>query len=299
VYALNPRTGSVRHQTRIEGPYPDPAHDIGRPFDMEGTKSDVLVSDGTYLYMQQTMLDTQLVDQEPPRITKMGDRKMGRHLLSTAGLLDDTWWNRTFWMYSERWPGFYIANQSPKAGQILVFDDMTTYAVKCFTRRNRHSPMFFPGTDGYMLFADDNDLEPTLVDEDGAPEAVKWLPDVNDSIGWFLDTPAVDRDKGTGFTRTRPPKWTQWIPLRVQAMVLTSDTLFVAGPPDVLEPDDPLAALEGRRGAELWAVAPSDGRKLSVLPLESPPVFDGLVAAEGRLYLSLRDGRVVCLGPRA
>jgi len=296
VHGLRPDTGEVLYETRLEGPHPDPATDVGRPFDMEGAKADVLVSDGTYLYMQQTMLDRELKEVHAPRLTIMGDRKMRRHLLSTAGLLDDTWWNRTFWMYGERWPGFYIANQAPKAGQLLVFDDTTTYGVKCFTRRNRHSPMFFPATDGYLLFADDNDNEGALVDEEGRPEPVRWLPEVNEAIRFPLDSKGVDKDKGTGFVRTQPPLWATWIPLRVQAMVLARNVLFVAGPPDLLDEDDPLAAFEGRRGAELWAVSPGDGEKLASLPLDSPPVFDGMAAAQGRLLLSLRDGTLLCLG---
>jgi hypothetical protein len=116
IYGLDPQTGWVFHEAHVEGPYPDITRDIGRPFDMEGARSDVLVTDGTYLYMQHAMFNSSLAQQEAPRITGMGDRKMGLHLLSTAGLLDDSWWNRTFWMYSERWPGFYIANQAPKSG---------------------------------------------------------------------------------------------------------------------------------------------------------------------------------------
>jgi hypothetical protein len=221
---------------------------------------------------------------------------MGRHLLATGGFLDDSGWNRTFWMYAERWPGFYIANQSPKAGQLLVFDDATTYGVKCFTRRNRHSPMFFPGTDGYLLFADDNDNEPVLVDGTGRPKPVKWLPTVNPAIGHQLAGQAAGKDKGTGFTRTRPPKWATWVPVRVRAMVLAGETLFIAGPPDVLDPSDPLAAFEGRKGARLWAVSAADGEKLADYALDSPPVFDGMIAARGRLFISTRDGRLACMG---
>ena len=36
-------------------------------------------------------------------------------------------------------------------------------------------------------------------------------------------------------------------PERVRAMVLAGETLFAAGPPDLLDPEDPLAAFEGRR----------------------------------------------------
>ncbi|MFH1737508.1 MAG: hypothetical protein ABIH23_00775, partial [bacterium] len=225
-----------------------------------------------------------------------GNRKFGRHVFSTGGFLDDSGWNRTFWMYSETWPGFYIANQSPKAGQVLVFDDTTTYGVNSFTRRNRHSPMFFPSTDGYLLFADDNETEPVLVNEKGEPKPVKWIPDMNPAILRSLDDPTVNVDKGTGFTRAKPPKWAEWIPVRVRAMVLADKTLFVAGPPDVLDPADPLAAFEGREGGMLWAIAAKDGSKLAEYNLSYPPVFDGLIAANERLYMSTMDGKVLCFG---
>ncbi len=299
LYGLDPRSGRVLCQTVLEGPYPDLSKDVGRPFDMEGTFADVLVTDGQFLYMQQVMLDSKLNVREAPRITNMGDRKVGRHIFSTAGFLDDTWWNRTFWMYSERWPGYYIANQAPKAGQLLVFDDTTTYGVKVYTRRNVHSPMFFPATDGYLLFADDNDNEPALVDASGKPKPVKWLPYeyfLSSKGKAYITTPSVDWDKGVGFVRTRPPKWMVWAPLRARAMVVAGQTLFVAGPPDVLDPRDPLGAFEGRKGGMMWALSTKDGSKLGEYRLTSPPVFDGLVAARGRLYLCTRDGRLLCFG---
>jgi len=298
LYGLDPKTGKTLHEGRLDGPHPDLTKDVGRPFDMEGTMSDVLVSDGTFLYMQQVMLDEKLTEREAPRITALGDRKVGRHVFTTAGFLDDSSWNRTFWMYSERWPGYYVANQSPKAGQLLVVGDTTTYGVKCYTTRNRHSPMFFPGKKGYLLFADDNDTEPVLVDETGKPKPVRWLPEVNKAIGHTLNGKAVDKDKGTGFTRTRRPNWSVWVPVRVRAMVLAGETLFVAGPPDVLDPSDPLAAFEGRKGAMLWAVSPTNGKKLAEYPLDSPPVFDGMIAANGRLYISTRSGRLICMGKK-
>jgi hypothetical protein len=80
-------------------------------------------------------------------------------------------------------------------------------------------------------------------------------------------------------------------------MVAAGKKLFVAGPPDVVPDDDPLAAFEGRRGALLWAFSCKDGQKLTeVAKLDALPVCDGLIAAKQRLYLSLKDGRVMCLG---
>jgi hypothetical protein len=80
-------------------------------------------------------------------------------------------------------------------------------------------------------------------------------------------------------------------------MVAAGEKLFVAGPPDVVPDEDPLAAFEGRRGALLWAFSGQDGEKLAeVAQLDALPVYDGLIATAGRLYVSLKHGRVVCFG---
>ena len=57
-----------------------------------------------------------------------------------------------------------------------------------------------------------------------------------------------------------------------------------------------MASFDGRRGAVLWVVSKSDGRKLAEYKLDSPPVFDGMAAAAGQLYLSTLDGSVTCMG---
>ncbi len=300
VHGLDPATGRVLHSALVEGPEPDFEDGPGRCFWVEGARSEVLVGDGRSVYMRQVELDGELRARKPEYLTIMGDHAVGRHLFSTSGLLDDEWYNRSFWMHSARWPGFYLANQAPKSGQLIVFDDATTWAVKVFHRRNRHSPMFFPGKEGYLLFADDIDNEPQLVGRDGQPKPVEWLPQntFSSSKGPIpVGTTAVDRDKGVGFTRSRPPKWTTWIPVRIQAMVKTADTLFVAGAPDVLDEADPLAGLQGRRGGELRAVSARDGKpSAATIALDAPPVLDGLIAAAGCLYLVAKDGSVTCFG---
>lgn len=43
------------------------------------------------------------------------------------------------------------------------------------------------------------------------------------------------------------------------------------------------------------AVSAADGKTLAELRLDALPVWDGLIAAENRLYVSLADGSVVCL----
>ena len=79
-------------------------------------------------------------------------------------------------------------------------------------------------------------------------------------------------------------------------MVLVGETLFIAGTPDVVPEGEPLVALEGRIRGVLKAISAAVGNELAAYTLESPPVFDGLIAAEERLLLSTRDGNITCMG---
>ena len=44
------------------------------------------------------------------------------------------------------------------------------------------------------------------------------------------------------------------------------------------------------------ALSASDGTELAQHDLDSQPIFDGMAAANGRLYISTRDGKVVSVG---
>jgi hypothetical protein len=91
------------------------------------------------------------------------------------------------------------------------------------------------------------------------------------------------------------PLWEKRLGIRVTAMVRAADTIFAAGAPDVVDPRDPHGAWEGRKGGVLAAFAADDGKKLSEQKLPAPPVWDGMAAAYGRLYISLVNGDVLCL----
>jgi len=81
-------------------------------------------------------------------------------------------------------------------------------------------------------------------------------------------------------------------------MVLTNERLFVAGPPNVIPPDDPLIAFEDRAGAKLQVVAAENGTHLAEYDLDRVPSFDGMIAADGRLYMTTNDGYVICMGSK-
>lgn len=294
VYGLDVKTGHVRCRHHLEGPWPDISKDVGRPFAMEGALPDLIVSDGTDLYMQRIKFDAALKRLNTTQESDLGELDMGaNHLVATGGFLDDTGFDRLYWMYGKRWPGYYFAQESPKAGQLVVFGDTTTYAVKYFHHRTGGSPAFVPANHGYLLFADDNRNEPAL-DEPGQPKAPAWRPE--GSAGDPFGRGGRGAEKGRGYVRLQPPKWQAMIPLRVRAMVLAGQHLFAAGTPDELDPRDPLASFDGRKDAVLQVFSAKDGTLLTSKPIPAPPVFDGLSAAGGRLYLVTRKATIVCYG---
>ncbi|MFO8012849.1 MAG: hypothetical protein R6X20_06030, partial [Phycisphaerae bacterium] len=105
--------------------------------------------------------------------------------------------------------------------------------------------------------------------------------------------------------------WSEPVPLLGRALVLAGDRLVVAGPPDLVDTYDTLrrwgeaktqaalaeqaAALGGGKGGRLRVVSAADGTMQAEVALDAPPVFDGMIAAGGRLYLACLDGTVRCL----
>jgi len=90
--------------------------------------------------------------------------------------------------------------------------------------------------------------------------------------------------------------WQKRIPIRANAMVVTDRLLVVAGYPDVVDPEDPLGAFEGRKGGVLALFDKRSGETLWEHTLPSPTVFNGAAAANERLHLVMQDGTVACFG---
>jgi outer membrane protein assembly factor BamB len=84
----------------------------------------------------------------------------------------------------------------------------------------------------------------------------------------------------------------------------------VAGPPDIINEEEAFFALDDeavrkklaeqsellrdKEGGMLWTVSAIDGKKISEYRLDSLPVWDGLVAAAGKLYMATMNGEVCC-----
>ena len=234
MYGLDARTGKTLYQRRLEGPYytsEGMEQNYGLPM---GMLTDVLMSDGSKIYMNAEAFTPELKDTG------------GKPELETArtGMLDDNYFKRTPWKMA----GEYA--------RLIVHDGRNAYYVRMFDSLRGLDPSvyFVPGGKGYMLFAKNM--------------------------------------KGKDKT------WLDRVPVRIRAMVLASDRLLVAGPPDVVPADDPLGAFEGRKGGVLYVFDASKGEKVSEHKLESPPVFNGTAAARGRLYMVCEDGSISCYGGR-
>jgi len=285
VYGLDPATGKVlcssrvrdRHPKALEGSSSEApekfaqnatdsktfqAPDHSDAFSMGGARSDVLVSDGESIYVQNVRLDRRGEPQE----------KRGRHLFSTARLLDDAENHRSHWVigtgdfgrmpvaYSwivdnpTRWPWQLCVPH----GLMLAFDGETIWGA-------RRAPK-----GGYTLFAERN----TPPSAGPAP-----LPD-------FRKTDAKPRSAW---------KWSADLAMRPRAILRAGDTLLLAGVPGLAPDAQGFDAFEGRKDGLLWSVSTADGSKLAERKLPAAPIWDGLAAADGRLYVCLADGKVVCL----
>ena len=304
LWRLDPVTGAVKSETMLDENEPETGkkvQDFISWLNMPVALPDVLSCDGELIYMrsQPFRLDgTRLPLEAMARADGTeGDRgaplpdqdRRFAHLFSPTGFLDDTNWHRTYWMYGSSfvsgWQGYYRSGRAAPAGKLLVVDDDRVYG---FGRKPEYFKWITPIE--HQLFS-----------------AYKKFPEVN-----------MEGDKPANAIPSPMPEyvvehdWTKKLPLYVRAMVVAGDTLIVAGPEDTVDENhaeqnitDPevqkqvaiqARAHAGKSGAMLWAVSKDTGRKLGELTLDSPPVFDGLIAANGKLYMATVDGKVICFG---
>jgi outer membrane protein assembly factor BamB len=272
-YALDAATGRKLVEQRIE----------------KSAFPDVLASDGTGIFMRQLRLDK----QGAPLPAK------APHLFSSAGFLDDTWWHRTYWQYGMSMAGGYTrwfsAGERRPSGRLMVMDREKIYAFGRLNQYDHVGSHVGLGKMKYALYAANRSDFP-------APQAPsrRGAKPKQTSARWDQKKPDI------------PTRWSSKIDLLARGMVLSGGILFLAGPPDLfgvapgkaphpytlVSPEalrSQREALEGKKGTLLWAVDAASGRKLSEMKLPGLPAWDGLIAARGRLYLTMQDGTVRCL----
>jgi len=272
IYHLDPKTG--KQLTKESG------------FNMDGTASDLLTGDGENVYLKYFAFD-----RAGKRTKETGD-----HLFAIAGLLGEEWFVRSYWIVgkgkpSAGWSGWARAAGQFPAGRILCFNKEKIYG---YGRTKVAGGPVGHKMDAYHLFSVSRTAAPKPTP---APAPKK--------------TPAKGKKKTRKRRRPRGPQknapiWSDTKSLIVRAMVLGGDRLVLAGPvdlgkkdPKILAFENASEALDGFRGAKgiyLRIVSAADGKKIFEVRLTAMPVFDGMSAAGGKVYLSLRDGSVSCFG---
>ena len=301
IYRLDPRTGRKLSETVIHSLDPKTADQPPGGVDLRGVLNDILAVSGKSVYMRHLKIDFETGD----------DLRIGPpHLFAPTGFLDDNWWHRSYWIFGsdavcmppvnesgwQIWPR--VGNMVP-SGRLLSVDEKTVFG---YGRDKYPGGMAgqIRGGEKYHLFAAEK-------------EALEPLPSYRDQqhlrsfrSGHELGLKVTERDKRHGEPSLHRYLWSRPSPIFVRALVLADKKLFLAGPPELDytrrseltlgNPAKAEAAFLGSQGASLCVVAAADGRQLAEYELESLPVFDGMIAARGRVFASLKNGSLVCFG---
>ncbi len=280
---LDVYTGEKLHEARVAAEPVRPGQ--GKPEARStGALADVLVSDGETLNMRQVQFDRSLVQREKSEL---------KTLLATTGLLEDCWAHRQNWCLG--YPGRIDVHRNAggarargrgdrfPSGKLLAFNDRIACGVQNPYTWLKHTGSLHPPThDGHLH-------------QKYSRYRAEWFP-----VGTRMYAMANRQGKRTAATADSE-LWAVEQPFQPRALVLTGDLLMAAGWLDRVAIEErtgrPLdAACPDPRPSVLRAIGVERGETLAEYDLPAEPVFDGMAAAQQRLYLSLKDGTVQCLG---
>ena len=259
VYGVHAGTGELRHTGTVASGH------WGKDGQW-GHLGDILVSDGTTIGMRGVSFDSTL--------KKSG----GRGLLSAStGLLEGSWFHRQGW------------SGGGGKGQLIVFDDSRSVSVESpYTGLKRQRKSQFREFNQVGHFHQ----KFTRYKED--------FFTVGTTIVCRGKRGGAEKQKGKRRGNTAPV-WSKNLTLQPRAMIAARDKLCIAGwmdavviemktgrPTNASDPDP--------RNAVLRVYSADEGKAISESKLDAEPVFDGMAAAGGKLFLSLEDGTLLCLG---
>ena len=272
VVRIDAKTGKVLYDYNVHDFESGEQPPLTSSFDMAGALPDILSGDGERVFMRHLGFDAET----------LSPREKAPHAFSPAGYLDDTWWHRIYWVYGDDtlagYGGWWKAGNKLPAGRLLVFDDDSVYTFGRSFYAGMNSAQFGRG-EKYVLSASAKTAgkEP---DYNKVNQQRRLLGDLK--VDWSL-------------LRTTPIRWSDEIPFHVRAMLLAGDTLFAAGPyGDAVRSMD---AFEGKRGVRLAAVNTKTGKLRASFAIDAMPVWDGMAAANGHIYLAAKDGTINAFGP--
>ncbi len=293
LYALDPRSGDIVHQKRMYGPYgengfPIENREVVKGMSIEGFKGDIFIADDRLLYLRHQAFTPNLSP------VKLQDVKQP-HLIPSHGFLEAIPQHRSFWTIDTMLHYDIPTGQGGVHGDILVIDGSRFYEVRGYPPGR--TAWFDPRTSGYTLYAGTYGAS-AKASADRAAAGTSRRAATQAATKQGKRRQAQARSRKTAIVAPSVKLWSSSIPLTGKAIALADDVLFVAGTPVAFPQDDLAKAYEGRMGGILWAASASTGEKLAQYTLDAPPAWDSLAAANGLLFLSLADGRVICMGPK-
>jgi outer membrane protein assembly factor BamB len=305
---LDPATGRKLSETVLDDRDPETGENLQtrvQGLTMPVALPDILSSDGKNIYMRSQRFD---LDGSRTLEKRRGPAEQGgegAHLFAPSGFLDDTWFHRTYWLFGKTagsgWGNWMNSARYAPAGRIIAVGDSAVYG---FGREPAY--LCQSSVIEYHLFSASKQF-----DREEASRIRPRLREVREKQGdWIADWRVIGANPISKMSSVDFDWRVVGPPLLVRAMVLADKTLFIAGPPDIVDEtkafgrfneaevraklDRQQASLDGEKGSLLWSVSATDGNRLSRQKLDSLPVFDGMAAAAGRLYLSTTDGNVIC-----
>ena len=287
VYALDRKTGEVRHQRRMYGPFGEDGFQILMSMGIDGFKADVPIDGGTCVYFKQQAFQPDLTPMERTAVAN-------RHLIPNPGFLETIPQHRTFWTLDTVTHYDIPTGYGGVHGDILVVDGNRFVEVRGYTPA-RQTP-FDPRVSGYTLYcgiAGERDPESPSARAAGAKENSAPKPKRGAKNGTGSKKKPRARNRATPATPSRRI-WQSPIPLTGKAIAMSENVVFVAGTPVVFPKGDIAKAYEGRMGGVLWLADAETGKKLAEYPLPAPPAWDSLAVANGSVYIALADGRLLC-----
>ena len=308
---LDPKTGKKLSETILDDRDPETGRNLQvyvKGLNMPVALPDILSSDGQYVYMRSQRFDMQGKRRQIAPRDASEQTGEGAHLFCTIGFLDDSWFHRSYWMFgksvSSGWGGWFRSGRYVPSGRLMVCDESSVYG---FGRKPEY--LCQSSVLEYQFYAAEKQIESEPIQRVIAAEKSMNAASEKRSAsaadrGIRKKFPLSDRSAASFKWLTRDP------PIHVRAMVLANETLFIAGPKDVVDEEEAFynpnnkeieaklteqsAALEGSKGGCLLVVSASDGQKIAEYELESLPVWDGMAAANNRLYFATKNGKILC-----
>jgi hypothetical protein len=233
------------------------------PENSPGAGSDILVTNGEEIYMRYRRLDFSVpLEAGANDYTFEADG----HLNTKSNFFDQFWFHRHNWEYGR------------VAGNMIAFDREAAYSV---------FPYSSQGGSNFRLYVPRGGETTMIPDKNRLSEEETGLKHM---AGVFSGGFRLQKSGGK-------ETWTiDKFPVGPFSMVLAGKKLLLAGFIDAIDPADPWAKIEGRKDAVLWVLSKKNGSKLAQYSLETLPVWNGMAAANGRVLISMKNGKLVCMG---